>query len=253
MREPGDFVLLCHARSGSNLLLWALDQHPGVQMAGEIFDESHSQHEAGLPAGTQPYALGMDGREFLTRNIFPPRRGKQRRARGFKLFYNHARADAPARTAWQYLIDNPHIRVIHLARRNLFDCLVSFEVALRSGEWYRPVETPDAPAVVPPFIISPWSAQEYFGHITTWRAWAARAFADHPALMLDYDELRADFAGTMARICAFIGVAPTDAQPALIRQVKTAPAQQISNYAELRRSFCHGPFESFFAGDVILP
>ena len=249
LRAPGPirFIVLCHARSGSNLVSWSLNSHEAVEEYGEVLHDSDVEARASLPERIAPYVRGSDAGRFLRDELFNPSPEPQIRAQGFKLFYDHARGSAAARAAWSYLIDDADIRVIHLVRRNLLDCLLSREVALRSGEWFRRRGEPSHAPLVAPFSLSPWGCQEFFGEITTWRMWVAEAFARHPTLTLEYErDLCADFSGAMSRVFKFIGLAPTPVTAPLVKQQSVPAPDQLLNYDELRRWFRHTLFEDFF-------
>ena len=245
---PARFIVLCHARSGSNLICWSLGEHRSVEEFGEIFHESHIEAGARLPRGVAPYQSGDDAATFLEQQIFAPPRRRRIGAQGFKIFFEHARSSPAAKSAWTYLIDHPDIRVIHLVRRNLLDCKLSHEIAMRTGHWYRKLGSTSEPQPIEPFSLSPWSCQDFFAQIVTWRMWAMEVFAHHPMLTLDYDsDLCGDFRETMARVFDFVGVPAAPVAPKLVKQRDRSPCEQILNYDELRRWFRHTLFEEFFA------
>ena len=247
LRAPKRFIVLCHARSGSNLLTWSLGAQEAVEEYGEIFHDSPGQAGLGLPPRIQPYQRGADAARFLDADIFGPCPEPKTRAHGFKIFYDHARSTPAVKAAWRYLIEDTDIRVIHLIRRNLLDCLLSLEVAKRTGEWFRrPGEQP-APPPVAPFSLSPWACLEHFGETTTSRMWATEAFSRHPVLTLEYEkDVCGDFSGAMARAFDFIGVPPIPVTAPVVRQRSREPFEQLLNYDELRRWFRHTLFEEFF-------
>jgi hypothetical protein len=252
MSPPVRFVLLCAERTGSNLVTFGLDENPAVEMFGEIFHETEAdeQQRCGLPPDIPGYRPGGDAGEFLSRRIFQSPGRRPILARGFKMFYGHARSSAGARSAWTYLLGDRDLRVIHLARRNLLEAFSSLESARRSDRWFERVgqaAAADAPGPVEPFPLDPWDCQEYFCRVTAWRLWAERAFGAHPRLDLDYQsDLQDDFAGAMARVFDFIGVPAMAIQPALVKQQQRPLSAQITNYQELRESFRYTLFESFF-------
>jgi LPS sulfotransferase NodH len=246
-QPPVRFILLCHPRCGSNLLTWALHDHDAVQMFGELFHEDEDAAGAVLTDHILAYHPNRNAAKFLAQDVFPPYSKAHVRARGFKLFYDHARSNDAQKSAWDYLIDAADIRVIHLIRRNLLDCLVSLEIALRTGTWFLPLGTA-APPPVAPFSLDPWVAQEYFSRFTAWRLWAAQAFAHHPMLTLDYEtDICGNFAGTMAQVCDFLDVPRVAGATTLLRQQARPPAEQLLNHDELRDWFRHSLFEGFFA------
>ena len=213
-------------------------------MFGEIFQGPSSEVDAGLLKRLH----GADVAQALDQEIFGRRPPWLQRARGFKMFYEHARANPAQKAAWTHLIDSTDIKVIHLIRRNLLDCKISLEVAIRTDEWLLSRGESSSAPTVAPFSISPWDCQSYFGQITTDRMWAVKAFADHPVLTLEYEkDLCGDFAGAMARVFAFLKVPAIPVTPQTVKQQARVSADIVLNYAELRHCFRHTLYEEYFA------
>src|SRR3954464_5801546 len=95
------FIVLAHARTGSNMLLSMLRSHPQVLVSGEVF------------ARVEPTALHSTvGRTFGRR---VPRRGT---AAGGKVFYYHPLGDRSC-ALWRELDGVRELPVVHLRRRNV--------------------------------------------------------------------------------------------------------------------------------------
>ncbi len=249
-QEPTHFILLCHARSGSNLISLSLGKHGAVKMFGEIFHASDQEARTSLPKRLHPPHMRSDAAQFLGQEIFDQRPPWPNRARGFKIFYEHARANPTQKAAWAYLVDRKDIKVIHLTRRNLLDCKLSLEVALRNGEWFVSSGEQSSATSIERFSLSPWDCQQYFGQILSSKLWAQEVFAGHPTLTLEYErDLRGDFAGTMARVFAFIDVPDVPVAQQLVKQQTGRPADRILNYEELRRWFEHTLYEEYFSAE----
>ncbi len=249
-QQQTHFILLCHARSGSNLISLSLGKHGAVKMFGEIFHASDLEACASLPKRLHPRHMRSDAAQFLSQEIFDQQPPWPNRARGFKIFYEHARATPTQKAAWTYLIGRKDIKVIHLTRRNLLDCKLSLEVALRNGEWFVSSGEQSSAAPIERFSLSPWDCQQYFGQMLSSRMWAEEAFAGHRTLTLEYErDLCGDFAGTMARVFAFIGVPEVPVAQQLVKQQTGRPADRILNYEELRRWFEHTLHEEYFSAE----
>ncbi len=252
-----NFVVLGHARCGSNLLLRALATHPQIRMAGEVLaKEGHirkvSWERVNPLAWPKPrgdgYQAGEDAAAFAAERVFSSTSFDNVHAFGFKIFYDHARSDDAIGTIWPYLIQNP-IRIIHISRRNLLASFVSNEVAQKTNEWHLAVGagTPAA-AQVPPFALDPFLVQQYFDEMTKWRAWADQAFANHNVLRISYeDDLCGNFEATANRVFEFLGMMPWVSRPALQKQQSLPLEEQISNFATLRKHFRDTPYAEFFA------
>src|SRR5579859_5197188 len=109
------FIILCYARTGSELLLRALAQHPQVRLYGELFHAVAGERgEHGVPGRS----LGddEDGATFLRNAVFREQDGAS--AVGFKLMYSHAAAP-PHASVWTALGEDRPVRVIRLRRDDL--------------------------------------------------------------------------------------------------------------------------------------
>ena len=228
MDRPTRFVLLGHARVGSNVLLRSMAMHPEIVVASEVLHYNAAVREECCRGNRRNLLFkdGEDGARFLDERVFaaPGREGI--RCCGFKLFYDHARFDASVKTAWDYVRSQREIRIIHLIRRNLLESLISLRIALVTGKWAHRLNSIGIPTGVPPFRIDPADCHEYFNRIVSWENWAASALDDHPLLRIEYEsDTCRDFSGTMDRIFGFLGVAPFDA-PLMLRKQQTRPASR---------------------------
>jgi LPS sulfotransferase NodH len=255
-RPSGDagtvpFVLLCHARTGSNLVLRALSAHRDVCMYGEVLNHDEQSRVALAKDSPDPrvmYRTGQDATAFLDQQIYGSVRRRATGAVGFKMFYEYARWQPEMRTAWRYLVDRSDIRVIHLTRLNLLDCIVSHKVAEMTGQWYlEGGKRMPGKRGADPFWLNAEECHTYFDRIVTWRMWVARAMKDHAMLEIEYErDLCEDFGGTMERIHNFLGVSRRKAQVELAKQRTRSPSEQLENYDELREHFRNTLYEEFF-------
>jgi hypothetical protein len=257
--QPVRFVLLGHQRCGSNLVTRLVGEHPEVRMTGEVLrpdvtakTDGWAWSKLNLAAwdghSRRAYADGEDGEKFLDRVVFGPPYVPGIRASGLKLFYDQARKDDAQQTAWDYLLAND-ICVLHVVRRNLFDALVSREVANRRNRWVQIVEHKDQ--VIPPvaaFHLDPEMCHSYFDRLSALRRWATEAFARHRMLTLDYDEdLCGDYDRMRAAIQSFLGLSDHTSVPGTLKQQTTPVPEQVSNYDELARHFRHTSYAEWFS------
>ena len=252
-----NFVVLGHARCGSNLLGRALAMHPQVRMAGELLANELSIRQTAWekvnrPAWPRPrgdaYQIGENAADFISGRVFSSTPWDNIRAFGFKIFYDHARDNAAMKTIWDYLDANP-VRIIHIQRGNLLAAYVSNEIAQKTNEWHRAVDAgaPTGPQVQP-FAIDPTTVQRYFETIISWRAWTDKTFANHDVLQVSYeDDLCNNFGATANKAFEFIRVMPWISRPAFQKQQAIPLDQQIANFAALRKHFKGTPYAQFFA------
>src|SRR5438045_6342342 len=124
---PVFFVVLGLHRTGSNLLISALDAHKEVAVSGELFLEHESSRKLyGCAVGGEYYRDGTDGAAFLRQYVFHDRYDHTTVAVGFKLFFTHATL-GPASSVWSRLIDDERVRIIRMQRQNLLDVYLSNE------------------------------------------------------------------------------------------------------------------------------
>lgn len=99
------FIILTRCRTGSNLLVRSLNQHPDISCEGEILKQDDIQDP------------------FTGRTLW----------RGFKLFYCH----------WKYpeiresLHNDRDLYLIHLTRRDIFSAILSRHLACKTGAWLK--------------------------------------------------------------------------------------------------------------------
>jgi LPS sulfotransferase NodH len=234
-----NFVILTHARTGSNLLTLSL-LNMGIHMGGEIFHTEEDSRADAMVWGDTPYVSGTDGAEFV-RNMYSAYGPV-----GFKLFFQHAKT-GPAATVWDYLISSKDIAIIHLVRRDLFASWVSLKCAERTGLWIRKRAEENRPEVEP-FEASAKELEGYFERIHKARNSARTMFAGHPFLEITYeDDLCSNFEGTLNRIADFIGMTELDEpRPATERIEVGDPARAIANFEELAQHFKGSPYSEYF-------
>jgi LPS sulfotransferase NodH len=256
------FVLLSHARSGSTLLVRSLAEHTNVRMFGELFNEDegerarvYSQIRRCVIArrrGIKPsmyYRQGEDGAEFLRERVFYRRAYEEIiKSVGFKLFYRQARDTPAAKGAWQYLLDNKQIHVIHLARFNLLETYLSLRIAMMTNEWARlKGRAHSGSKEVPALSFDPEECASFFNEITAYREWVRSSWADHPMLELSYeDNLGKGYDSTMREVEDFLRVGHRPAEKRLEKQARRHPREQLSNYDELKEYFRYTIHEQYF-------
>jgi len=257
------FVLLAHARSGSNLLSCGLFKHDNIHMFSELFNELQEERQRSYRAsfkdcevGSQPhpsitvneddcYHGDEDGAEFLRRAVFY-KHARDPIAVGFKMFFHQARTNAQARKVWQYLIGDNDIRVIHLTRRNLIESWLSLRLAFLTDQWiYRAgdvsVQHPE------PLYLAPRDCENYFRHVLAGQRWARIYFRKHPFLEIEYQaDLCGRFDETMNRVQDFLEVPRRPSKQMLKKQAQRKPSEQIGNYEELKAHFAHTPYTQWF-------
>ncbi|HKX30611.1 MAG TPA: sulfotransferase [Blastocatellia bacterium] len=255
------FVLLGHKRCGSTLLSTSLTCHENVYMFGELFNESEEEREQAFRSGLRgcraakyadvterDYYRDGDAAAFLDRAVYYEHYWEPVSV-GFKMFYEHCRTDEGAVKAWNYLIKNKEIHVVHLLRLNLLETLLSLIIARKTNEWarFKGSDAESPPRLVEPFHLSPQICEDYFLEITRDRRAARANFAEHPVMEITYeDHLCRDYQGTFDSICDFLKIPAMQTEMLFEKQATRRPSQQISNYAELKGHFSGSEYAGFF-------
>jgi LPS sulfotransferase NodH len=242
------FIVLTNGRSGSNLLVTGLQQHPEIRAYGELLAEHEYERRRDASGfGIWYYREGEDVIDYLSRVAFSFQPWAKPKAVGFKMLYNHARKDKGVAKAWQYLIAEKDIHIVHLVRRNLFECCVSHEVAYRTNVWARDAEDRRPSPEVPSFRIGPQKCKGFIMTMLRQREWAFEEFKDHPQVILEYEkDLCKNYQKTMNRVFRFLGVPNRPVEKALAKQGTKPAREQVSNFLELRRFFTGTDYDAYF-------
>ncbi len=223
------FIVLCRARTGSNLLMSMLEGHPQVLAYGEK-----------LRHATAPAA-----EHFLER--LRARRAWWIQAVGFKMFHDHPHGQ-PADPVWRTLEQVDDLRVVHLWRKNLLHVALSESLAERSDHWVqRPDQANRNPYPDDPLVLDPRELGERFSAMTRLQKLRRRQLAHLPAIDIEFEDLRHDRDRAFARLCRFLDLPEQPARPWTVRQRHRPVHEMIANYRELETYFADTPWAEFFA------
>jgi LPS sulfotransferase NodH len=235
------FVVVATARTGTNLLLGMLNDHPGCYGGGELFNVDALAGETipwrEMEAADRPALLALRRRDPVAfwREISGMAAARGFSRIGFKLLYSQGFSH---RALLDHLAAEKKLPVIHLKRRNLLRRLVSERQAYATGKWAAtPAQGPAAarPAVrldMAEMIASIRTTEEH-------QEIYDNLFAGHPVLNLVYEDLAARPQHVAARAAAFLGLA-APATPPAPRFAKTgheALATALTDYEAIRAKF----------------
>jgi LPS sulfotransferase NodH len=241
--ELTKFVIVSSERSGSNLLLANSHRHKNIRVFWEVFHPKQSVRSSFFD---RVYLDGQDPIRFL-RSIYHFQYDKEIQAVGFKLFYSHCR-DENTKCVWDYLAKTKSVRIVHLIRVNLLAALVSLEKARHTGIWSAPKDEPEKRADFPSFPITPERCEKYFSTIEKQRERIHNLFKRSSFHMLTYEDLVHDKLSTLNRYYSFLGVNDINELPEIdiAKQATKQPAEQISNFDELKEIFSGTKYERYF-------
>ncbi len=246
------FVIVCTARTGSNLVARSLARPPLVRCFGEVAKFNFAtEPNAFAPfvrlTGRDEEDLARLQREDIEGFVFDMLFALPGDAVGFKLFYEHCR-EAGRANIWDRLADETGIKIVHLTRNAIFDLYLSLLYAQRTDKWL--IRSDDASA--PPndsedIEVDVAHCRAFFERHLQRRREAVRRFASHPYMEVDYGDLEADLAGALANIRNFIGAPSPRQYLAPLRKQAARPAhQKVINYDAVRAAFDGTDLASMF-------
>jgi LPS sulfotransferase NodH len=265
------FMILGSARTGSNLLLSLLSGHPSIKTYGELFNLDT------LPRDNLTEAL-EDPVAYLRRRVYK-QHGPGISAVGFKMFYDHLKQDyfdKPVRVAgashrlqdkfdrfsafiesnydwetlarrfrgaWDFLVEDLSLAVIHLKRRNALDTLISLKRAFATNEWWS-LKSVSRPTFT--VHLDPEECSRYFQRMSDFQAAADTAFATHAKIDVIYEDLAERQQDALKAIFSLLDVPSLPLTTRMIKQ-NAAPAwETVANYEQLKNYFRHTQWSALF-------
>jgi len=230
LRKHSDFrrfIILARSRTGSNLLISYLNNHPSIVAETEIFrDLQETKPEGMLPKLFKPY----------------PSRIK---AVGFKIFYYHPlHTDGTA--LWNELIRMKNLHVIHLKRRNILRTLISRKIAEKKDRWASFDTEDPAKVAMKSVTFEASELEEKFEQTRQWEEEGDRMFRSHPLLTLYYEDLAESPEETFKKITDFLRLEYQPPKTYFQKQNPEKTSDLLANYAELKQSFEGTPWSCFF-------
>jgi LPS sulfotransferase NodH len=240
------FVVVGIARTGSTLLLSLLNSHPNALAFGEIFRGDGRIGWDTAPFGSRQSPALLQRIEtrpidFIEEQIFR-RWPRELHAVGFKLFYYHARQGAQA-AVWDTIRDDPEIAIIHIKRDNILEQLLSLRNAERTNMWSASVSPSNE---LEPLRLDPEACRLHFEEVRAYENACDAFFEGRSITTISYEELVADRAAAMGKICAKLNLSPQPMEARIARQRTTSLSQSIANFEELRATFAGSPWAHFF-------
>lgn len=239
------FVIVSRGRSGTNLLKGLLNDHPGAICFGELFRRYGHVKLAVRGHNASPrddQQISDAPIQFLNRRIYR-RWPSSIHAVGFKIFYYHAR-NPEWKHVWDYLRNEPDLKVIHLRRENMLATHLSLVRATRNKVWqtrsYTRRTEPE------PTYLDYDDCLRFFEGTRDYRAWAEEYFANSPTLDISYEALSANRDSEMMKVFEFLNLEHTHVQPSNVKQRRSPLSVSIANFDELRHRFAGTEWARFF-------
>lgn len=227
---PTPFVIVADVRTGSTLLSATLDRHPEIRCRGELF------HPEDFPDNQVPCGPrhALSARELVDRALGE----RYIRAAGFRAMVFHPDVGARPRWAgaWRVLASRPRLRAILLRREDVLAQYASLVIAQQTGRFNPSPEDPlYDPTQRPRVRVDPADLEQWRHERECLYARCRGWLADKPWLELRYEDLTADWAGSIEQIEDFLGVTHQPLAPAKQKQEQRPLSESIANYDELQR------------------
>jgi len=207
----GKFVVIARARTGSNLLLSLLNNHPQIRALGEKFSR-----------------LGNKNTKLIFNEIFPK---KSTKTIGFKLFYYHP-IDSEDKSIWEILKNDTNFKIIHLQRKNVLRTHISELIARKLDLWTDRGRS-EIGLVKKKININ---VDEFYRvleknekHIEK----VKNQFQQHKMIDVFYEDLVDNRSKTMERVFDFLNVSNYDSKTDLLKQNPEKMNDLIMNHEEL--------------------
>lgn len=230
------FVILSTGRSGSNLLCWALSEHPNVHSFLEPL-----KTVKGDVIGGQSFADWDDPIEFCERVIWNPANAGGKTTIGFKLFFAHARQKLSHMVIWDYLRERDDVKKVILIRENVIDQYLSFLRAKNSGYWHaeslkqRNVDLDVARRRYNRKIwVNPRAVRHQLDSLYAGQSWLINNFSDKNSIRIDYTAMSQDLQGVMNRVFDFLGEEPVTIATKFDPLGKTNHSAFVQNFEQIQ-------------------
>ncbi|WP_320040578.1 sulfotransferase domain-containing protein [uncultured Desulfobacter sp.] len=219
------FVVVGHARTGSNYLLNALNQIDSIR----IYDEVFAGHNRSIG----------EGFEKIWRSIFC-KQLPNISAVGFKLFYSHLSPDE-----WKEIYTKHDLIWVHLLRRNKLRTLVSLDIAFTTKRW---AEKNNTRTFKPQTIhIESTTILQRIKKLELMEKSARESLSKHPYIELFYEEMVLDPKNEIGKIIKFIGVdgAINNERINMRKQNRSLLKETIENYNEIAEVLTGTKYEDY--------
>lgn len=222
------FIIVSHARCGSNLLLSGLDLCPNLHISSEIF-AGHNR------------TIG-ENFDFILKQLFS-KKPRNIRAVGCKIFYYHLTEEE-----WKKLALTSNLKIIHLKRRDVLRIITSLEIAFKTDSWKLSKESKMIEVKDKKVNLNYDKALQKFKDLELWDTQLKKRFKDSAIQEIYYEDLSADFEQSIVSLLDFLGLKnkPTEFPIKLKKQNPEPLCELIENYCELKEQFQKTRWYSFF-------
>lgn len=210
------FLILTRARTGSNLLISYLNNHPNIRAYGEVFGNIGNKNIQDL------IDIVYSKKSHITKSV------------GFKIFYYHPN-DSKSQDIWDYLLSDIRIKVIHLKRKNLLRSLVSELIAYKTNIWKEIHVGNSIKSDQKKIYVDVNSLINQINQNLEWIESFEKKFKEHDSMNINYEDLVKNPDSTLNSIFSFLQVKKIKVQSFLQKQNPEKLEDLIINYSELSK------------------
>ena len=239
------FAIISTALSGSTLIRKALDSHPQIVCAGEIFHSKQSAdsfHQYILDLGLSRWEVLPRKKKLVYRFLDKFYEDAEKDIKGFKFMYSQA-IWRPYRfpMVMDYL-KKQSIPIIHIVRENSLHVFISRAMARRTGIWHSERGRQPDSVIEIPVAQALRSVKKIERKKALWR----RRLASYKVLEVKYDDFVDDRESAAKSMLEFLGANPDIQLSCPMRKVIRAPYEHVvSNYSELKEAFSEAGYSRF--------
>lgn len=205
------FIILSRSRTGSNLFVSLLHNHPNVICSTEILGR-----------------IGNDSEKRRIDSFFCKKKTKIK-AVGFKIFYYHP-VDKENSNVWETLNGYKKLKVIHLTRNNILETIVSREIAIKSKRWVQLKESREYNFKL---RLDPKLVLEEINRTLNYQKEFRDKFKNHQIKEVTYEELVLNRFSVLKETFQFLGLKTHKSNTNLIKQNNKRLSDVLENYDEV--------------------
>jgi hypothetical protein len=245
------FVLIGTYRTGSNLFIYSIKNHPEVISFSEIFLPNKmfwgDSINGYFPFQNKRLMVERNNNtaQFITKRVFR-KYPKGIKAVGFKVFYQHLMKEGHILPVMEWLEQHPEVKVIHLIRENLLDHYMSQVLVSKTGIKVDKIDSKKHSELDFQVELNQDSLLNHFRYMENNTKWFNEKLLHHEKLELSYENLVRDFEGSQQQIYGFLGVKPIIVKMATKKLNTTRHSERISNWKEIQKSFEGSKYEWMF-------
>ena len=234
------FLVVSHARSGSNLLVRSLNAHPDIACFGELLKPQQGLAELERLQVTpqeleELQRLRAEDTAGFAHAFFDAAERAGYDAAGFKLFYYHAREDGRA-SIWDAIARQRQWRFVHLYRDDVFGTYLSRELALATNDWLKVAGKSDDPDYDATITVDVAAFRKFRRTLTASIEDARALLPGDKTLVTTYEDFTGDFESGLSEVQRFLHVEPRNIRPPLDKQARKSWREYVTNVDEVEQA-----------------